>query len=108
ERLHHKAAKAAVLLQQGHTRIGLSLYREANEFTRQALEVFREVEDGEGEVLARIQLGAGEVAMGNYASIDPLVEMLEGESPASYVAVVAWGLVGWAHVLQGRYAEGIA
>ena len=108
ERLDQKAAKASVLLQQGHTRIGLSLYREANEFTRQALEVFREVEDGEGEVLARIQLGAGEVALGNYAGIDPLVEMLEAESPASYVAVVAWGLVGWAHVLQGRYAEGIA
>jgi tetratricopeptide (TPR) repeat protein len=100
-------AKAAVLLQQGQIRIGLGLYREANELTRHALEIYHEAGDGEGEVLARIQLGAGEVAMGDYAGIAPLVEMLENESPACAIAVIAWGLVGWGHVLQGRYEEGI-
>ncbi|MEP7270963.1 MAG: tetratricopeptide repeat protein, partial [Acidobacteriota bacterium] len=107
ESLDQKTAKGAVLLQQGQTRIGQGLYREANDLTRQALEVYREAKDSEGEVLARIQLGAGEVAMGNYAGIAPLVEMLKAESPASTIAVIAWGLVGWAHVLQGRYDEGI-
>ncbi len=106
--LDQKAAKAAVLLQQGQTRIGLGLYREANELTRLALEIYHEVNDSEGEVLARIQLGAGEVAMGNYDGIAPLIEMLRSESPASTVAVIAWGLVGWAEVLQGRYTEGIS
>jgi DNA-binding winged helix-turn-helix (wHTH) protein/tetratricopeptide (TPR) repeat protein len=106
--LDYKAAKAAVLLQQGQTRIGLSLYREANDLTKQALEIYREVQDSEGEVLARIQLGAGEVAMGNYAGVSPLVTILEREHPPGPVGVIAWGLVGWAHVLQGRYAEGIA
>ena len=105
--LDYKAARAAVLLQQGQTRIGLSLYREANDLTKQALEIYREVQDSEGEVLARIQLGAGEVAMGNYAGIVPLVGILEREQPPGPVAVIAWGLVGWAHVLQGRYVEGI-
>lgn len=105
--LDDKTAKGAVLLQQGQIRIGLGLYREANELTRHALEIYHEAGDGEGEVLARIQLGAGEVAMGDYAGIAPLVEMLEAESPASPIAVNAWGLVGWAHVLQGRYDESI-
>jgi DNA-binding winged helix-turn-helix (wHTH) protein/tetratricopeptide (TPR) repeat protein len=106
--LGQKTAKGSVLLQQGQIRIGLGLYREANELTRQALQIFEEVRDGEGEVLARIQLGAGEVAMGDYAGIAPLVEMLESEAPASGIAVIAWGLVGWGHALQGRYDEGIA
>lgn len=108
EHFDQKAAKAAVLLQLGQTRIGVSLYREANDLTRQAIEIYREVEDAEGEVLARIQLGAGEVAMGDYAGIAPLIRMLETEAPSSPVAVIAWGLVGWAHVLQGRNSEGIA
>ena len=108
ETLDYRAAKAAVLLQQGQTRIGLSHYREANELTRLALEIYQEVQDSEGEVLARIQLGAGAVAMGSYAGIAPLVEILEREQPPGPVASIAWGLVGWAHVLQGRYTEGIA
>jgi DNA-binding winged helix-turn-helix (wHTH) protein/tetratricopeptide (TPR) repeat protein len=107
ERLDQKAAKAAVLLQQGQARLGMSLYREANDLTRQALDIYHEVADEEGEVLARIQLGAGEVALGNYAGLAPLVSLLTGKQKGSPVAVIAWGLIGWAHVLQGRYAEGI-
>jgi DNA-binding winged helix-turn-helix (wHTH) protein/tetratricopeptide (TPR) repeat protein len=108
ESLEQKTAKGSVLLQQGQIRIGLGLYREANELTRHALQIYEESADSEGQVLARIQLGAGEVAMGDYAGIAPLVEMLEAEAPASAIAVIAWGLVGWGHALQGRYEEGIA
>lgn len=108
ERLGQRAAKAAVLLQQGQARLAVSHYREANELTCEALDIYREVGDEEGEVLSRIQLGAGEVALGNYGGLTELMEMLGSRPVSGHVAVIAWGLVGWAQVLQGRYAEGIA
>ncbi|MCW5969780.1 MAG: AAA family ATPase [Blastocatellales bacterium] len=108
ERLGRVTAKAAVLLQQGQARLAASRYREAGELTRQALEIYREAGDEEGEVLARIQLGASEVALGNYTGLEPLTQMLESRPARGHVAVIAWGLIGWAQVLQGRYTEGIA
>lgn len=108
ERLDERAAKAAVLLQQGQARLGLSLYREANALTRQALEIYQGLGDEEGEMLSRIQLGAGEVALGNYSGAGPLLEMLESSGSSSPVAAIGRGLVGWARVLEGRVDEGMA
>jgi DNA-binding winged helix-turn-helix (wHTH) protein len=106
--LKDQGALALAHLQQGQTRIGLSLCREAAVSTERALEIHRGLGDAEGAALALIQLGNIEVKQGNYEAAAKLIEQaLEGVPLNSPVAAVAFGTLGWARALQGCYAEGV-
>ena len=108
ESLSDEAAIAAALLQQGQTRIGLSLYREAKASLEEALAIYRRIEDREGVALVLVQLSSVQVAMGDYDTTAQLIEQaLAGISADSHIAATAFGILGWAHALQGRYAEGV-
>jgi len=99
---------AAALLQQSQTRMGLSQYREAIASTEQALEIYRQLNDREGVAQALVQLSNVQVTMGNYEAVAHLAEeVFEGVSTDSHLAAVAFGLLGWARALQGRYTEGV-
>jgi len=100
---------AAALLQQGRTRIDLSMYREAIVATERALEIYRELNDRDGIALALVLLSKVQVRMGNYKTVRQLIEQaLEGISPESRIAAFAYGILGWARSLQGYYVEGLS
>lgn len=106
--LNDRAALANALLQQGQTRMSLSLYAESAAVTQQALELYRALNDQEGAALARLQLGGIQVRQGNYEAAIALAEQaLADVPPNSQVAAIAFGLLGWARALQGRYTEGV-
>src|SRR5206468_1050252 len=49
-----------------------------------------------------------QVTMGNYEAVAHLAEeVFEGVSTDSHIGAIAFGLLGWARALQGRYAEGV-
>lgn len=106
--LDNKTALASALLLQGQTRNSCSMYREVDEPTRQALELYRAMNDADGVAQSLLQLGSAQIALGNYEGAAHFIEQaLEHVSPESYIAATALGDLAWAHVLQGRYAEGV-
>jgi predicted ATPase/DNA-binding winged helix-turn-helix (wHTH) protein len=106
--LDNKPALASALFLQGQTRNSCSLYREVDEPTEQALELYRQMNDADGIAQSLLQLGSGQIALGNYESAAHLIEQsLEYVGPESYIAASALGDLGWAHVLQGNYSDGV-
>ncbi len=103
-----RSSLATALLQQGQTRMSLSLYNEALAVTKQALEIYRLMGDNEGAALAMLQLGGIEVRLGNYDQAVLLAQQaLQNAALNSQVAAIAFGLLGWARALQGHYTEGV-
>ncbi len=103
-----RSSLATALLQQGQTRMSLSLYAEALAVTKQALEIYRLMGDNEGAALAMLQLGGIEVRLGNYDQAVLLAQQaLQNAALNSQVAAIAFGLLGWARALQGHYTEGV-
>src|SRR6185369_14821438 len=57
---------------------------------------------------ALLHLSTVQVAIGNYEAAAQLVELaLEGVNPESSIAANAFGILGWARMLQGYYGEGV-
>lgn len=103
-----RSSLATALLQQGQTRMSLSLYNEALAVTKQALEIYRLMGDNEGAALAMLQLGGIEVRLGNYDQAVALAQQaLQKTALNSQVAAIAFGLLGWARALQGHFTEGV-
>ncbi len=103
-----RSSLATALLQQGQTRLSLSLYNEALAVTKQALEIYRLMGDNEGAALSMLQLGGIEVRLGNYDQAVALAQQaLQNTALNSQVAAIAFGLLGWARALQGHYTEGV-
>lgn len=103
-----RSSLATALLQQGQTRMSLSLYNEALAVTKQALEIYKLMGDNEGAALAMLQLGGIEVRLGNYDQAVLLAQQaLQNAALNSQVAAIAFGLLGWARALQGHYTEGV-
>ncbi len=103
-----RTSMATALLQQGQTRMSLSLYSEAIAVTKKALEVYRLMDDHEGAALAILQLGGVEVKLGNYEQAVALAQQsLQNAALNSQVAAIAFGLLGWARALQGHFTEGV-
>jgi predicted ATPase/DNA-binding winged helix-turn-helix (wHTH) protein len=106
--LDNKPALASALFLQGQTRNSCSMYREVDEPTEQALELYRQMNDADGIAQSLLQLGSGQIALGNYESAAHLIEQaLEHVGSESYIAASALGDLGWAHVLQGNYSDGL-
>ena len=106
-RIGDAATRACALLQQGQTGIALGTYREASAAIGEAVELYRSMSDEDGRVRALVQLGAAQVAMGDY---DVAARLLEAErtSLGSRAQDQTSGILGWAYLLQGLYADGIA
>src|SRR4029453_1354767 len=73
----------------------------------ESLELYRGMADEDGRVRALVQLGTAQVAMGDY---DVAARVLEAErdSLGASAQDQTSGILGWAYLLQGRYADGIA
>jgi DNA-binding winged helix-turn-helix (wHTH) protein/tetratricopeptide (TPR) repeat protein len=108
QELGDQRSLAEALLQKGLTKTGLGLNREAVNATEAALEIYRELGDEPGTNLALVQLGTTRVAMGEYEGAAQLIQQsITRMEMDTYIAARALGVVGWARVLQGSYAEGV-
>jgi tetratricopeptide (TPR) repeat protein len=107
DRLGDEVARARALLQQGQTGIALGTYREACGSIGEALELSRASGDEPGRVRAVVQLGTAQVAMGDYELAARVLER-ERASLGSGARDETSGILGWAYLLQGRSADGIA
>jgi tetratricopeptide (TPR) repeat protein len=108
ESLEDQSSLAAAMLQRGLTQSGLGLHRDAIRSIERALEIHRAIGDQTGIDLALVQLGTVQVAMGDYESAAKLIEQSLAEMPLdSHIAARAFGILGWARVLQGSCAQGV-
>jgi tetratricopeptide (TPR) repeat protein len=108
ETLGDRAKVAGALLSLSQTRFGRAHYRDSIASAERALEIYGELGDQEGVILALFHLSSARVAMGDYGQAATLVEMmLQVAEPNSLAANIAFGILGWARVREGRFAEGI-
>ncbi len=108
ETLGDRARTAGSLLSLSQTRFGRAHYSETIAPAERALEIYGEIGDEEGVSLALLHLSNARVAMGDYGQAATLLEMmLQVVEPDSLAANIAYGILGWARVREGRIAEGI-
>jgi DNA-binding winged helix-turn-helix (wHTH) protein len=108
ETLSDRVKIADALLSLSQTRHGRAHYRETIGPADRALQLYGEMGDQEGVRLALLHLSNARVAMGDYDQAAALLELMLQVAPQDSLAVtVAYGILGWARVLEGRGAEGI-
>ncbi|MDT5059882.1 MAG: hypothetical protein QOH63_341 [Acidobacteriota bacterium] len=106
--LSDDAALASAYLIQGQTQIGLSQYNDAISSTKRAIEIYRRLQDESGAQLSLMQLCNVYGAIGKYEEVSQLVaQVVENAAENEEVLTTASGILGWAHVLQGAYREGV-
>jgi DNA-binding winged helix-turn-helix (wHTH) protein/tetratricopeptide (TPR) repeat protein len=107
EAIENPGLLAAALTQQSQALHGCGQYLPALAPAQRALEIYQQNDDQAGASLALLQISSSRIALGEYHLASPLIEqVLHQAKSGSRIASIANGLLGWAKILQGRFAEG--